>query len=72
MTREEHLAWCKQRALEYVERGDLTNAFMSMLSDLNKHDETANHSGMRLGAMLLTGGHLQTQQQMRNFITGFN
>lgn len=40
MTREEHLAWCKTRALEYLDRGDVTNAVTSMLSDLGKHDET--------------------------------
>jgi hypothetical protein len=41
MTREEHLAWCKQRALEYVDRGELLNAVTSMLNDLGKHPETA-------------------------------
>jgi hypothetical protein len=40
MTREDHLAWCKQRALEYAAVGDLDNAVASMGSDLNKHPET--------------------------------
>lgn len=40
MTREEHLNWCKRRALEYLDRGDLTNAVSSMGSDLGKHAET--------------------------------
>jgi hypothetical protein len=34
MTREEHLAWAKTRALEYANRGDLVNAVASMGSDL--------------------------------------
>lgn len=38
MTRSEHLAWAKQRALEYVDAGDLTSAVASMGSDLQKHD----------------------------------
>ena len=51
MTRQEHLDWCKQRALEYVDGGDLTNAYASMVSDLGKHPETANHAGIQLGMM---------------------
>jgi hypothetical protein len=40
--RDEHLAWCKQRALEYVDTGELENAVASMGSDLTKHEETQN------------------------------
>jgi hypothetical protein len=39
-SRSEHLRWCKARALEYWRAGDLTNAVMSMGSDLDKHEET--------------------------------
>lgn len=39
MTREEHLEWAKNRALEYVDLYDLPNALASMLSDLSKHPE---------------------------------
>jgi hypothetical protein len=70
-TRDEHLAWCKQRALELLEAGDLNQAFASMGSDLRKHPETAGHSGIQLGTMLLVGGHLKTAKQMRDFIEGF-
>jgi hypothetical protein len=72
MTREEHLAWCKQRALEYVERGDAVNAWASMASDLSKHAETEKHSAITLGTMMLMGGHLNSPQAMRKFIEGFN
>jgi len=41
MTRQEHLKWAKERALEYVDVGDLANAVASMTSDIQKHDETA-------------------------------
>lgn len=37
-TRADHLAWCKQRALQYVDAGDLTGAYASMTSDLGKHE----------------------------------
>lgn len=72
MTRDEHLAWCKQRALEYLEAGDLTEAFNSILSDLGKHPQLAHHSGKTLGMMLKLRGHLRTPREMREFIQGFN
>ena len=72
MTRQEHLAWCKQRALEYVDMGDAHGAWASMVSDLGKHDETAGHAGIGLGMMQLMGGMLSTPEQMRKFIEGFN
>jgi hypothetical protein len=39
-TREEHLEWCKERAREYLDRGELGDAVASMGSDLSKHSET--------------------------------
>ena len=72
MARAEHLQWCKDRAIEYVNAGNLDDAFASMVSDLRKHDELASHMGIELGMMLLMGGHLKTEQKMREFILGFN
>jgi hypothetical protein len=37
--REEHLEWCKKRALEYLDRGEVANAIASMGSDLRKHED---------------------------------
>lgn len=71
-TRAEHLAWCKSRALEYLKTGDTRNAWASMSSDLNKHEETCNHPSMELGMMLFLGGHLNSVKQMRDFIDGIN
>jgi len=39
-TREKHLAWCKQRALEFVDRGELQEAVNSMEKDLAAHPKT--------------------------------
>jgi len=72
MTRKEHVEWCKKRALEYVDQGDITNAFASMGSDLNKHSETTNHPGIMLGMQMMMIGKLSTQEEMRRFIEGFN
>lgn len=70
MTRAEHLAWCKTRALQYVDMDDPTNAFASICSDLRKHPATEDHGALTLGAMLVFGGHLETSAKMRDFITG--
>jgi hypothetical protein len=72
MSHNEHIAWCKQRALEYVERGDAAGALASMMSDLNKNPETANHAGIRLTMMLMLGGHMETLDAVRQHIEGFN
>jgi hypothetical protein len=42
VTPDEHLAWCKKRALECVGAGDFTNAVANMGSDLKKHPDTDN------------------------------
>lgn len=71
-TRSEHLEWCKQRAREYCDRGDAMNALTSMLSDLEKHPETAGHKGSEIGVMMILSGMLNTPHEARKFIDGFN
>jgi len=68
MTRAEHLAWCKERALAYLPH-DPDQAFASMASDSNSHDETRGHSRLELGMMLLMTNNIR---DMRKFIEGFN
>lgn len=68
-TAADHLAWCKRRANEYLDAGKIREAFASMASDLNKHDETRGHSAINLGML---GGELETVEKMREFIDGFN
>ena len=72
MNRQEHLQWCKDRALEYVEDGDVTQAFASFQSDMTKHEETQGHMALELGTMLLVSGNLSTPHQMREWVNGFN
>jgi len=71
MTRQEYLEWCKGRALEYANVGELQNALVSISSDLNQHEETENHPGIALGLDLFMAGELSTPEQMRKFILGF-
>ena len=68
-TREEHLAWCKERALEYLDHGDVSNAIATMLSDLNKHEETKipSHLGI-LGLMYVRDND---KDGARRYINGF-
>lgn len=42
MTRDEHLAWCKSRALELLDAGKTVQAVVSMVNNLNKHAETSD------------------------------
>lgn len=73
MTRGEHLAWCKKRALAELARGGTpTNAWASMLSDMQKHDETRDHLALELGMMMLASGQLSSVQAMKKFIEDFN
>ena len=72
MTRAEHLAWAKERALVYADMGDVAQAMASLGSDLNKHPETKNHAAMELMMMLAMAGHLDAPGELRKFIEGFN
>ena len=73
VTREEHLAQCKQRALECVERGDLQEAFTSMAAGVEKHPETEHHRATnKMGLGLLEVGSLHTPGEMRAWINGYN
>lgn len=73
ISRSEHVAWCKKRAIEYIELGDLNQALASMSSDLQKHPETAGDKNILLiGMSLLLSGNLDTPAKMREFIEGFN
>ena len=72
MDRMEHLQWCKDRAMEYVKAGDLSQAFASFSSDMSKHEETAKHSALMSGLQLMFSGNLSTASDMKKWILGFN
>jgi hypothetical protein len=72
MDRAEHLQWAKDRALEYADRGDVTNAVASMASDLRKHPDTENRAGAQLMVMLAMSGKFDQPGELRKFIEGFN
>ena len=71
MTRDEHVNWCKKRALEYLDRGDVSNAIASIMSDMNKHPETKLEPGSvftMLGLMAVASGD---PREARRYIEGF-
>lgn len=71
MNRLEYLQWCKDRANKLVNEQKLQEAFTSMVSDLNNHEETKlDTTASMLGMGLLMGGHLNTSDQMRKWIDG--
>jgi hypothetical protein len=65
-TRAQHLAWCRQRAMELLDAGDRISAVNSLLSDLTKHEETLPTVPMiRRSANILIHG---TQKDVAQFI----
>jgi hypothetical protein len=68
--RADHLAWCKGRALEYVDDGDLEGALASLASDLRKHPQTKPSAEITfLGVPHVLAGD---GRGLRHFIEGFN
>jgi hypothetical protein len=69
MTRDEYLARCKRRALEYLDAGDLASAVTSLGSDLTKHPETGvSDALMLLGMRHVIDGDVPAA---RRWIEGF-
>ena len=69
-TRQEHLQWCKDRANEYLDNGDVQQGVTSMLSDMGKHPETELQDVFKqMGMQALMSGSLY---DAKNFVNGFN
>ena len=68
MTRAEHLAWAKQRALEYVDRGELQQALDSIISDTRKHPALFDFAWAEAVISQWMNGQLDTPEKMREFI----
>jgi hypothetical protein len=65
-------AWCKQRALEYIDKGEISEGIASMMSDMGKHPETAAPALNSLAVMMLATGQLDSIHEARKFINGYN
>lgn len=77
MTRTEHLAWCKRRAMQEFDyylkeegiEAAVQNASASMVSDLGKHPETASSQQTAVMLMLLP---MSSRRDVQRFVEGFN
>jgi hypothetical protein len=71
LTRDEYLDWCRKRALEHLDAGDLTRAVTSMASDLKTHPDTDNpalNGLVTIGMMYVTDGDkLAVQRWIERF-----
>jgi len=69
-TREEHIEFCKMRAREYLDRGQIKEGVTSMMSDLNKHEDTrsAGKSMAMLGMLCMMQNDMAGA---RRFVDGF-
>lgn len=73
MTREEHLKWCKERAIQEMDfYKDPSKGLISMMSDLQKHPETKSKSLVLLCLGQLKRSPKISRQEVINFINGFN
>ena len=72
MNREDHLAWCKRRALQYVDRGQVIEGLTSMLSDMGKHPETQSPALTTMTMGLIMIGSLDSPEAARRHIEGFH
>lgn len=73
MTRAEHLQWCKDRANEYIERGEIAQGMASFTSDMTKHPET--NKTMRNGlshVIIMQALMTNNQRECTAAINGFN
>ena len=70
-TKAEHLEAAKERAIEYVDAGNLVDASASFISDLGKHEELADHPVIELIIMHQMGG-LWNDRTARDLINGAN
>lgn len=73
-THEEQLAFCKQRALENLEAGDLVSAVASMMGDMTKYlgftrESVGYNVLVALGINAAADGD---EREVRRWIEGFN
>ena len=70
-TKAEHLEASKQRAIEYVEAGNMIDASASFISDLGKHEELAGHPVINLIIIHQLSGNWN-ESTARELINGTN
>lgn len=72
MDNKKHLQWCKDRAMQYIDRNQVADGITSFMSDMTKHPETEHHPALILMRMMMFTGKLKTSKEAAKFIQGFN
>ena len=65
---DKDLEWAKNRAMEYLKKGEIRNAVLSMVSDLEKIGDS-RHKNPMSGAMAMMA--MNDAEEAEKFITGF-
>lgn len=82
-TRADHLRWCKERAFEYLDKGEWGGAWISFRLDMAKHGRTRDHIALEIGDQLVGRFLVDIADkrvmpnsfysiEIRRFIEGFN
>lgn len=73
MTKEEHLAWCKQRALMDMNLFGVLGLLGSLASDLKRHPETVDvyNDLLKEGMKKRLSGELESVEQVHEFLAKF-
>ena len=66
--RKEHVEWCKERALEELERSGVNAAMASLTSDFGKHESTNNPVMIMMCFVM----EKMDKKEAKKFIEGFN
>ena len=72
VTREEHLARCKQGAIARLDAGDVTGAIASMISDLRKSEDPLYDATALRELLVEALVHRTTPDEVRSWINSFN
>jgi hypothetical protein len=71
--RDEYVKWCKSRAMDLVKNGDLLGGVTSMISDMDKRDDTKLGPALTpLGLHAAMSATRGDRQFVERFILGFN
>ena len=72
VTREEHLARCKQGAIARLDAGDVTGAIASMISDLRKSEDPLYDATVLRELLVEALVHRTPPDEVRSWINSFN
>jgi len=70
-SQRDYIGWCRVRALDILEKGDLEGAYVSFLLELGKCEETKDLVYFKLTTRLQAAGMLNTSEEVRDHLNRF-